>query len=244
MKLNEVFRTIATLLAIIGSLIAFYVYTHDAALSVIFIGVVTSLSLHITTFDKLREISNKMATKDELEALGKELRNEIANIRSKMTTKEELEALGKELRNEIANIRSKMTTKEGLMALKEELSLKIGILADIVFNINNTLINFLAVRKVISRSDTEFLKSSLKTYEVMISRVLNPLKLSKDEKEAILRIIRLPLDDITEEDCDIAFEALRREMFRGSREAAKILSILVWIRAYIKYCRIKKKETS
>ena len=139
MKLEDIIKTIATLLAIIGSSIGFYIFTKDIALSVMFMGIVISLSLHLVTFDKLAEIRNEMATKEEIQ----DLREEFAR--------------------EINDIKQKMATKEDLLSLRKELVSKMEMLSNVVFNINKMFIDFLAVRKIISSDNAKFLKSSLKT---------------------------------------------------------------------------------
>ena len=198
MQIERTARTIATLIAIAGTIIAFHVYTKNIPLTIMFVAIMISLGLHVTTFDRIMELRD-------------DFRRELADIRKNIVT-------------------------------KREFSGKLSILASVIFNVSNTLVDFLAVRGIIGQVDVSFLRSSLSGYRAIVSRVLNPLRLSKKEKEAILRIMDLPLEEITEEDCDIAYEALKREMLEGSIEAAEMLSILIWIRAYIKYGRKRGKR--
>ena len=208
---EKILRTIATILAIIGGLIGFYLYSQDTSLTIIFAGVLTSLSLHVVTFEN-------MVTKEYLE-------QRIAELKAIMATKEDIKD---------------MATKEDLEQAMVKVKSYLRLIVEYVSGNSAILVDFLSSRGIIEDRDARILKTMFATHREITLAAINPLRLSKKEKEAILRIMDLPLEEITEEDCDIAYEALKRNMLEGSIEAARMLAILTWLRAYIKYGR--KKE--
>jgi len=216
---EKTLRLIATLLAIVGGFIGFYLYTHDTPLTILFAGILLSLSLHVTTFERVSDINERIQN----------IEHRVSRIHTTMVTKEEFE-------RRLAELQAAMVTKEEIERLKSSLR----IIVEYVAGNSNILVDFLSIRGVISVEDARYLKTSFIGYKVIVTKAINPLRLSKKEKEAILRIMDLPLEEITEEDCDIAYEALKREMLEGSIEAARMLAILTWIRSYIKFGRKRK----
>ena len=153
---------------------------------------------------------------------------------SSMATKEDLAAL-----------EARVSRIESSMATKEDISRLWGAVRSVVMYYLGTqsmLVDFLALRGVIMEADARFLKGSFEAQANVVIRLMNPLRLTEEEKEAMKRIIKLPLEEISERDCDIVYEALVREVLEGSLEAARLLPTLMWLRAYIKYGRKGRKE--
>ncbi|RLF23863.1 MAG: hypothetical protein DRN15_04645 [Thermoprotei archaeon] len=107
---------------------------------------------------------------------------------------------------------------------------------------HSVIADFLSIKDIVTSKEAEFLKKRIKgIFEVYTAAIPNPL--TKEELEFILKVFSKPLDEITIEEMDRAYEIGKRLFSEDFDERGFILAVgAAYIRAYLRSKKYKEER--
>ena len=208
LRLERVFKVVASFVTIIMATIAFYYTTHSMELAIIFIALLSLAGFNVITYSdimaRFEDIERRMATKEELN----ELARRLAEVERRMATKDALKKLGITLlegSQGMQEIVLEFMSYKGVIGVEEKMT----------------------ISRILSRYQTG-LKSVLEA--------INPkkIKVTRRELEVIEKIEKGKIDDLTLEDCDVLVEMYKRWLWEGVKGAGLALAAAIALRVIVR----------
>jgi len=125
--------------------------------------------------------------------------------------------------------------------LREEINRALSAVASTATAMNSLVVDFLALKGLVTRDERDFLKRQLESMASAIA--LNPI--TKEELEFIRKVFSKPEEEITIEELDKALEILKRWFYEtGKEEAYKMYLYAYMFRASLYYERLRKERSA
>jgi len=123
--------------------------------------------------------------------------------------------------------------------LREEIRRSLSTVASTATAMNSLVVDFLALKGLVTRDERDFLKRQLES----MASAIAPNPITKEEVEFIKKVFSKPEEEITIEELDKALEILKRWFFEtGKEEAYKMYLYAYMFRASLYYERLRKER--
>ena len=125
--------------------------------------------------------------------------------------------------------------------LREEVRRALSTVASTATAMNSLVVDFLALKGLVTRDERDFLKRQLES----MASTIAPNPITKEEVEFIRKVFSKPEEEITIEELDKALEILKRWFYEtGKEEAYKMYLYAYMFRASLYYERLRKGRNS
>jgi len=125
--------------------------------------------------------------------------------------------------------------------LREEIKRALSAVASTATAMNSLVVDFLALKGLVTREERDFLKRQLES----MASTIAPNPITKEEVEFLRKVFSKPEEETTIEELDKALEILKRWFYEtGKEEAYKMYLYAYMFRASLYYERLRKGRNS